>query len=241
MNHKERKKDMASELIRISLPDVTQEVTLGHEWFQKRDVMLAEAQGYTVATANNADAIGEAVSKLGKMASKIESERKKLTAPFLTAQKTIKAVVDKATEPIAAETMRLKKLLSEFAEAERRRLIEEARKAEMERIAREAVEAERQRQEEELFGSSTAVTVIESEPVQQSAPKVDGVRLSESISFKIVDENQIPVQFMSFDPAKLRAWISDHKAELLEQLKREDFRQPIAGIVLKIESKVAIR
>ncbi len=230
-----------NELIKINLPDVTQEISLENEWFQKRDVMLAEAQGYTVATANNADIIGEAISRMGKMASKIEAERKKLTAPFLTAQKTIKAVVDKATEPIAAETMRLKELLAEFAESERRRLFEEARKAEMERIAREAVEAERQRQEEELFGSSTAVTLIKSEPVQQAAPKVDGVRLSEAVTFEVMDENLIPVQFMTFDPAKLRSWISEHKAELLEQLKCEDFRQPIAGIVLKTESKVAIR
>ena len=232
---------MANELIKINLPDVTQEITLENEWFQKRDIMLAEAQGYTVATAKNADIIGEAVRKLGKMASKIEAERKKLTSPFLTAQKTIKAVVDKATEPIAAETMRLKKLLAEFAESERRRLFEEARKAEMERIAREAVEAERQRQEEELFGSSTAVTVIEPEPVQQAAPKVDGVRLSEAVTFDVMDENLIPVQFMTFDPAKLREWINERKAELLEQLKHDSFRQPIAGIVLKIESKVAIR
>ena len=232
---------MANELIKIQLPDVTQEITLENEWFQKRDVMLAEAQGYTVATANNADIIGEAVSKLGKMASKIEAERKKLTAPFLTAQRTIKAVVDKATEPIAAETMRLKELLSEFAEAERQRLAEEAKQAEMSRLAREAAEAERQRLEEDLFGSATAVTVIEPEPVQQAAPKVDGVRLSEAVTFDVMDENLIPVQFLSFDPAKLRAWIADHKAELLKQLKQEDFRQPIAGIVLKIESKVAIR
>lgn len=232
---------MANELIKIQLPDVTQEITLENEWFQKRDLMLAEAQGYTIATAGNADSIGEAVAKLGKMASKIEAERKKLTAPFLTAQKTIKAVVDKATEPIACETMRLKALLSDFAEAERRRLFEESRKAEMERLAREAEQAEQRRQEEELFGSSTAVTVIEPEPAQQTAPKIDGVRLSKAVTFDVMDENLIPVQFMTFDQAKLRAWISDHKAELLEQLKREDFRQPIAGIVLKVESKVVIR
>ena len=108
MNHKERKKDMASELIRISLPDVTQEVTLGHEWFQKRDEALAESGRYIVATAANADEIGDMTGRLGKMASRIEAERKKITAPFLAAQKTIKAVVDKATEPITAETMRLK-------------------------------------------------------------------------------------------------------------------------------------
>lgn len=232
---------MANELIKISLPDVTQEITLENQWFKTRDVMLAEAQGYTVATANNADAIGESVSKLGKMASKIERERKKLTAPFLTAQRTIKAVVDKATEPINAETLRLKGLLAEFVEAERRRMAEEARQQEMARLEREAAEAERQRQEEELFGSSTAVTVIEPEPVQQTAPKVDGVRLSEAVTFEITDENLIPVQFMSFDPAKLREWIAGRKAELLDQLKQEGFRQPIAGIVLKVESKVAIR
>jgi hypothetical protein len=232
---------VANELIKIALPDVTQEITLENEWFQKRNVMLAESQGYTVATANNADTIGEIVSKLGKMASKIEGERKKLTAPFLTAQKTIKAVVDKATEPINAETLRLKGLLAEFVEAERRRMAEEARQQEMAHLEREAAEAERQRQEEELFGSSTAVTVIEPEPVQQTAPKLDGVRLSEAVTFEITDENLIPVQFMSFDPAKLREWIAGRKAELLDQLKQEGFRQPIAGIVLKVESKVAIR
>lgn len=232
---------MANELIKISLPDVTQEISLENEWFQKRDVMLAEAQGYTVATAKNADSIGEAVSKLGKMASKIESERKKLTAPFLTAQKTIKAVVDKATEPINAETLRLKSLLSEFVEAERQRMAEEAKQAEMSRLTREAAEAERQRLEEDLFGSATAVTVIEPEPVQQAAPKVDGVRLSEAVTFEVMDENLIPVQFMTFDPAKLRAWINERKGDLLDQLKQDGFRQPIAGIVLKIESKVAIK
>ena len=241
MNHKERKKDMASELIRISLPDVTQEVTLGHEWFQKRDEALAESGRYIVATAANADEIGDMAGRLGKMASRIEAERKKITAPFLAAQKTIKATVDKAVEPLAVETMRLKGLLAEFAEAERRRLAEEARKAEMERLAREAAEAERQRQEEALFGSSVSVTVIEPEQPQQAAPKVDGVRLSEAVVFEVLDESLIPAQFLTFDPAKLRAWIAERKDMLLEQLRSENFKQPIDGVELRIESKVAIR
>jgi hypothetical protein len=232
---------MASELIRISLPDVTQEVTLGHEWFQKRDEALAESGRYIVATAANADEIGDMTGRLGKMASRIEAERKKITAPFLAAQKTIKATVDKAVEPLAAETMRLKGLLAEFAEAERRRLAEEARKAEMERLAREAAEAERQRQEEALFGSSVSVTVIEPEQPQQAAPKVDGVRLSEAVVFEVLDESLIPAQFLTFDPAKLRAWIAERKDMLLEQLRSENFKQPIDGVELRIESKVAIR
>lgn len=241
MNHKERKKDMASELIRISLPDVTQEVTLGHEWFQKRDEALAESGRYIVATAANTDEIGDMTGRLGKMASRIEAERKKITAPFLAAQKTIKATVDKAVEPLAVETMRLKGLLAEFAEAERRRLAEEARKAEMERLAREAAEAERQRQEEALFGSSVSVTVIEPEQPQQAAPKADGVRFSEAVVFEVLDESLIPAQFLTFDPAKLRAWIAERKDMLLEQLRSENFKQPIDGVELRIESKVAIR
>lgn len=232
---------MASELIRISLPDVTQEVTLGHEWFQKRDEALAESGRYIVATAANADEIGDMTGRLGKMASRIEAERKKITAPFLAAQKTIKATVDKAVEPLAVETMRLKGLLAEFAEAERRRLAEEARKAEMERLAREAAEAERQRQEEALFGSSVSVTVIEPEQPQQAAPKADGVRFSEAVVFEVLDESLIPAQFLTFDPAKLRAWIAERKDMLLEQLRSENFKQPIDGVELRIESKVAIR
>ncbi len=232
---------MANELIKISLPDVTQEITLENEWFQKRDEVLAESGRYTVANAANADEIGDMTGRLGKMASRIEAERKKISAPFLAAQKTIKATVDKAVEPLVVETMRLKGLLAEFAEAEHRRLAEEARKAEMERLAREAAEAERQRQEEALFGSSVSVTVIEPEQPQQAAPKVDGVRLSEAVVFEVLDESLIPAQFLTFDPAKLRAWIAGRKDMLLEQLRSENFKQPIDGVELRIESKVAIR
>ena len=170
-----------NELIKINLPDVTQEISLENEWFQKRDVMLAEAQGYTVATANNADIIGEAVRKLGKMARKIEAERKKLTAPFLTAQKTIKAVVDKATEPIAAETMRLKELLSELpkrnASAWLKKRVKRKWNVWRVRLNRPSSNGRKK----ELFGSSMAVTIIEPEQPQQDCSKIDGVRLSEAV------------------------------------------------------------
>jgi hypothetical protein len=111
----------------------------------------------------------------------------------------------------------------------------------MERLAREAAEAELQRQEEALFGSSVSVTVIEPEQPQQAAPKVDGVRLSEAVVFEVLDESLIPAQFLTFDPAKLRAWIAERKDMLLEQLRSENFKQPIDGVELRIESKVAIR
>lgn len=232
---------MSTELIRITLPDVTQEVTLAGDWFQKRDQAIAEANGFTDANAANADDIGQAISKMGKMASKIEAERKKLTAPYLAAQKAIKAVVDKATEPIDAETGRLKAMLAEFAENERRRLADEEAKRLLARLAAEAEEEERRQAEEELFGSSVAVTNVVVEAPAPTAPKFDGVRLSEAVTFDLLDDAVIPVTFMTFDPAKLRAWIAERKEALLDQLKSENFKQPITGIVLKIESKVAIR
>ena len=232
---------MSNQIVKIKLPDVRQEVTLAGEWFASRDLALAESAQITAVDAQSADLAGKSISELGKMASQIEKQRKDITAPFLQAQRAIKAVVDKAKKPLDDEVDRLKGLVAEFAEAERKRLAEEARQAELARIEAMAAEAARIEAEQAIFGAADEVITVESEPEIKASPKFDGVRLSEAVAFEVIDENLIPTAFLTFDERKLRAWINERKAELLEQLKHDSFRQPIAGIVLKIESKVAIR
>lgn len=230
-----------SQLVKINLPNVRQEVSLAGEWFAQRDEALAKAKVFEVATIDNANAIGESVSELGKIASKIEAERKKITAPFLTAQRTIKGVVDHACKDLHSEVTRLKGLIADLAEAERQRIAKEQAEAEAARLAIEAEAAEQAAMEEELFGESTQVITVEAEIEAEAAPKFDGVRLSEAVVFCVTNEEKIPRCFTSFDPSKLRAWIAERKGDLLKELKNTKFVQPINGIELKIESKVAIR
>lgn len=230
-----------TQLIKINLPDVRQEVTLAGEWFAKRDQALVESAKITEVNADSANEAGGKISELGKMASAIENQRKEITSPFLRAQRTIKAVVDKAKQPLEDEVTRLKSLVAAFAEAERKRLAEEARKAEEERLAKEAAEAERMRFEREVLGQVTEVITIEEEPQVPTAPKFDGVRLSEAVVFEVINPEEIPTAFMTFDERKLRAWIAERKDQLLEAIKSEGFKQPISGIELKIDSRVAVR
>jgi len=43
------------------------------------------------------------------------------------------------------------------------------------------------------------------------------------------------------DESKIRAWKKPREKELIEQMKGKSFVQPIGGVVLSIESKVASR
>ena len=99
---------------------------------------LPEANGFTDANAANADDIGQGHQQAGQDGVEKSRQSARSSPPYLAAQKAIKAVVDKATEPIDAETGRLKAMLAEFAENERRRLAEEAKRL----LARLAAEAE---------------------------------------------------------------------------------------------------
>ena len=51
------------------------------------------------------------------------------------------------------------------------------------------------------------------------------MRLSEAVTFDLLDDAVIPVTFMTFDPAKLRAWIAERKETLLASSR--EFQQPI--------------
>ena len=232
---------MSNQIVKIKLPDVRQEVTLAGEWFASRDLALAESAQITAVDAQSADLAGKSISELGKMASQIEKQRKDITAPFLQAQRAIKAVVDKAKKPLDDEVDRLKGLVAEFAEAERKRLAEEARQAELARIEAMAAEAARIEAEQAILGAADEVITVESEPEIKASPKFDGVRLSEAVAFEVIDENLIPTAFLTFDERKLRAWIAERKDDLISEMKDDGFKQPIPGIVLRVDSRVAIR
>lgn len=250
---------MPSTALTIILPDVSSQVTIAADWFAKRDELLAAAGAVRVVnTADACDQAGEFIRKLGKLAKALEDQRKQITDPFLKAQKLIKTKADEALAAVGAETERLKAQVAEFAARqqqqadERARQAEAARRAEIERQVAdlEAANAANQQQadkEAELLGTDPAVfqpppaiVVPEAAPVV-AAPKIDGVRVSQALTFEVVNPDEVPRRFLCVDTHAIRMDLLAHKDEYMARLKDDPSWTPAPGVVVRIETKVASR
>jgi len=250
-----------SNALTIILPDVSSQVTIAADWFTKRDELLLVAAGLTVVdSADSADAAGEQIRKLGKLAKALEDQRKVITDPFLKAQKLIKAKADEALLGVGFATERLKRLVAEFAVKQAKEAEAAARKAEAarrEEVERQVAELERKNHEmqlqaqaeAELFGgdpqtfvppAQTVIVVPEAAPVV-TAPKVDGVRLAQALTFDVVNADLVPRQFMTVDLCAIRIDLQKNKDAYIAKMKDEPEWSPIPGVVVKIETKVASR
>ena len=221
-----------SKALTIILPDVSSQVTIAADWFAKRDELLLVAAGVKlVDSADTADAAGEQIRKLGKLAKALEDQRKVITDPFLKAQKLIKAKADEALLSVGFETERLKRLVAEFAVKQAKEAEAAARKAEAarrEEVERQLAELERKNEEmqlqaqaeAELFGgdpqtfvpppAQTVIVVPDAAPVA-TAPKVDGVRLAQALTFDVVNADLVPRQFMTVDLCAIRIDLQKNK------------------------------
>jgi len=234
-----------SKALMILLPDVSTSVTIAADWFEQRDALVARASGITaVATAADADSAGETIRALAKSASALEKQRTQITAPFLKAQKLIKAKADEASAPLAAEEARLKGLVGAFVMAERRRQEEEERAAEAERRDRIQAEVERQAAEAELLGDGNAAPVVvvvpDAAPVAKAAT-VCGVRTQEVVAFEVVNSAEVPRRFLVISEALIREDVKSNEAALLAKLKDDPGFSNIPGVRLRIETRVASR
>lgn len=67
----------------------------------------------------------------------------------------------------------------------------------------------------------------------------------EVIEFDVIDDAQVPREFMVVDQNRIRAWVRDHasspEAKTALRKELEAGRQPIAGIRLRIETKALVR
>lgn len=149
----------------IALPAIPQDVAIAPEWIRRRDELLTQATAIKeVSTQAEFDVAEAALKRVTKAGTELESLRKRLAEPFLEAQRSIKAVADRAVAPLEAEKVRLKKVVGDYVvrvEAENRRRHEEAAAAALEAQRREEEararedEARRKRDEEIASGQST--------------------------------------------------------------------------------------
>ena len=134
------------QLFQIPAPPQDLACTPEKEALAERDNLLAIATSIQVVTkAKQNDDVAVIGSNIQKLLKGVEAARKDLTAPYLAAQRSIKATADAFCEPLSAALLRLGRLASVYrqeqerlAEVERRKRAEEiARLQEQERLAAE--------------------------------------------------------------------------------------------------------
>lgn len=159
-----------------------------------RTLVIRTAEGYEQA----ADYLKTIKGLLGK----IEDARTRITKPLLQAQRELNAQAKEAAAPLQLAESQIKRAMIAWQEEQERIRLEEQRKAE------EAARKERERLEAQAQKAAAAGKVEKAEAleqraasvvapvIQREAPKVAGVRTSEVWRFEIVDEMQLPREFL---------------------------------------------
>ena len=105
-----------------------------------KELALSESALFgKVTTKMENDLAGQALGRLQALSRALESQRKKITDPFLEAQRYVKRLVDEFKDEIDQESARVELLMKDFALAERSRAREEVelQQRELDRIERE--------------------------------------------------------------------------------------------------------
>ena len=106
---------------------------------EKENALASSALIGKVANQQQNDTAINAMKQLKFLSNSIERERKRLTDPFIEAQRAIKRAADTHIDELDREAGRIEMLVKDFALAEQRRIREEqeAQRRELERIERE--------------------------------------------------------------------------------------------------------
>lgn len=228
----------------IQLPAFSKEIAISSEWLTKRNDALATAQSVTQVTCQkDYDNAGEALRLVTKLDTGIEKMRKELTAPFLSAQKTIKAKVDEACLPLQEEKDRLKKLSGDWYMAEQRRIA--AENAERELRDREAAE---QALAEEAFAREQAealgldapppVVIVEVATPVESAPVSDNAKVQMRIDVEVVEDSAVPRSFCMVDMRLVNAYKRDNKDELEKRIANGEGDSIVPGLKFTLRPDV---
>ena len=220
----------------IQLPVFSKEIAISSEWLTKRNDAVAKAQEVKQVTCQaEFDAAGEALARVTKLDNGIEKMRKELTAPFLAAQKTIKAKVDEACVPLETEKARLKQIAGDWQMSERKRIATEAAEAELK--AREAAEEELERQQMEReqaealgLDAPPPLEVVEVATPVVAAPVSDNAKVTMRVSFEVLDEDKVPRAFLMFDPRKVNEYIRQNKAEIMSRVDNGEAEVIVDGL-----------
>lgn len=213
---------MASDLI-IQLPKLSQEITINKEWIEKREGLIASANGILITSDETYKSGSELLNQITKTSNQLEKMRKELSDPFTEAQKLIKRKADEVREPLEQKKSELQTKLSNFVIIQRKA----AEKAKREAEERAQAEIERQLSEKKsledagLIEEETPfVPELSALPVAAivEPPKSFATKTQDDVVWELEDETHIPEAFKSFDERKVNAWLRENKPRLLKLL-----------------------
>lgn len=217
-----------NQIISINTADIE-----AKEWVATRDTLVTSAKFVTKVTNNEElEQAGKVEADIKKHVKALATIRLNITRPLDEAKKSVCAKEKELVKVLESEQARVNILTTAYAN-------ELVRRAEQERLAVEAAEraaaeaavaveeaaAEAARQAAQAnaaFGLDAAApapapapvaTVIPVPVVTTTGPHTESNRFVEKWDFEITDQNAVPRELCSPDPAKIRALMAAKKAE----------------------------
>jgi hypothetical protein len=232
----------------IKLPAVKAQVSITADWFATRDALLEEVgKVQAVKTAADFEAAGVLLKRVTGNSNGLETMRTEITAPFLAAQKTIKAASDKAREPLEVAKANLKKMMEAYAAEQQRLAAIEQKRLEAEAQALAEKEAAERAAAEEEFGPTEQETF--QAPVVVAAPQVrvahgSTVTVKSKLVFEVFEPSQVPRRFMIVDQHAIRAYMAENEERIramLEEKGEDGGMAFVSGVRFSTETKVSAR
>jgi hypothetical protein len=184
---------------------------------------IALSELATLTTINSQEDQARAADILSRSAGivkQMETSRVDVKAPVLDAAKRIDAQAKEFSSPIEAEMARAKKLVSDYADKERRRIDEENRRIEEER-RRQAAEAERARiAEERRIQCERAVREREDRLRRESEAAEEAARIAAT------QEKEDPLAALRQSAAEA----AEQERQEAERLRREEEERRLANL-----------
>jgi hypothetical protein len=178
------------------------------------DVILADAEQYKVTTATQYADAGDVLKRIKGHQKKLEEAETGITKPINDGLKAIRDLFrgpkERATR---AESLVKRAMIAYSTEQDRLRREEQQRADEVARKEREALEAkaakaaESGKVEKAAALEQRAATVV-APVIHRAPPTVAGVSMREVWKFEVLDEMQVPREFLSVDEKKIRAVVS---------------------------------
>ena len=226
--------------VTIVFPKMPEKLGINSEWLQLRDILLSEAKGLIVADETGFRAGSEMLQRITKLSNQLESFRKDYTEPFLTAQRSIKAMADKAREPLEAVKATLKTQLGAYAEEQRKIEAEERRKVEQAAMEAAAAAAQKNQEAADLLGEAAPQEeiIVQAAPVARRAVS-DSARVTTRIVWELVDLDKVPRAFLMLDDRKVNEFKRQHEELVRKAVEDGKPDAPIPGIVFAVKTDVA--
>jgi len=200
-------------------------ITINHESeaiINDSIVIVSEGSKFNkIATADQYSSAGEFLKKVSNKIRELDTERKKLTKPLDDSKRNIMEFFRIPTEKLKrVQTIIIQAMMAYQREQQRIALELQAKADEEARKQREKLEAQAQKAAEKGKEEKADALMAQAEMIvapvitTQEAPKVKGVATKKIWKFEIIDETQLPREYMTPDTTKIGSVVRATKGTL---------------------------